>query len=87
MKYIIWIWFLAYAALYYVLIFYFMFHADQIKSRIKIKVGPKFESMAGIIYFLLFMICFANLCVIVKYTSDIYNFIYHWYYDIGLPIK
>ena len=87
MKYIIWIWILVYAALYYVLIFYFMFHADQIKSRIRIKVGPKYERMADIIYFLLFVTCFAVLCIMVKYTCDIYNFICHWSYDIGLPNK
>ena len=87
MKYILWIWFLVYAALYYMLIFYFMFKENKMKEYIRNRISPKYEFLVGLIYFIIFVICFAILCIIVKYTSDIYSFIYHWYYIIGLPIE
>ena len=87
MKIVLIVWFLVYAALYYVLIFYFMMNMEKIKNYIRTKINSKYEKMQDYIYLLIIVVGIILLIVLTKYTGDIYKFVQHWHYESGLPIK
>ena len=87
MKFVLIIWFLVYAVLYYVLIFYFMMNMEKIKNYIRKKINSKYDKMPDFIYFIIIIVGITFLIIMTKYTGEIYKFVQYWHYDAGLPIK
>ncbi len=87
MKYVLWIWFLVYAVLFYVLLFKLMLNTDKIETYIRSKTHIENDAIIRFLFVLLVVACLAALFLISNYTWKIYKFIAHWYYGVGMNIS